>query len=136
MTDPILYLFNGHAFYTLNTPWDHLRAWLWCISNLVVCAAYLAIPREIYFWNLQIPLVSFQWFAFLFISFIALCGISHVMMILVMPTAPWWAILYISIPLAVVSSLTMRALQDSRGLIGEALNATYRSYRGRNDDPR
>jgi hypothetical protein len=57
----------------------------------------------------------------LFIGFIALCGLSHLSMLFIMQTAPWWATLLIYAPMAVVSVATVVVVWMERALIVSVL---------------
>lgn len=98
-----------------------MRAIAWCASNFLVFLAYFLIPNEIQHWRKAIP---FRWtslISYLFVSFIALCGLSHLVMIIIMPTGPWWAIWLIFVPLAFVSLATVLVIRMMRKLIIEVL---------------
>lgn len=92
MVDPISYLFNGHMFYALDTPLDHLRAWVWTASNTIVAICYFLIPFELWEWRRAMPFRSVMLTALRFVNFISACGMSHIIMLSIMPTAPWWAV--------------------------------------------
>lgn len=115
------FLINNHSWYTFETPADHLRAALWCLSNLMIGLSYLMLPAEIWRWRLALPFKSIALFSTLFIGFIAFCGISHLTMIIIMPTAPWWAVLLIYVPTALVSLATAVVVRRERRLIVAAL---------------
>lgn len=114
-------LMNDHNWYRLDTEADFVRAGLWCLSNLAIGASYLALPVEIWHWRLALPFRSTALIGVLFISFIALCGISHLSMIIIMPTAPWWATLIIYVPTAIASVATAVVVRRERLLITAAL---------------
>lgn len=126
MYDPLHYLMNAHDWYTLETTLDHVRAWLWCISNLVTFAAYFLIPAEIAWWRSCLPLRSTSIIGGLFIAFIVACGLSHLVMVAIMPTAPWWAVLGVYVPMAVVSLATVIVLRRHRSQILQVLQSMMR----------
>ena len=126
MHDPLQYLMNEHTWYTLETPWDQVRAWLWCLSNLITFASYFLIPAEIKRWQQCLPFQSTKVISGLFIAFIVACGLSHLVMIIVMPTAPWWAVLGVYLPMAIVSLSTVVVLQRHRRQILQVLQSMMR----------
>ncbi len=114
-------LINSHSWYRFDTPADIFRAGLWCLSNLTIGLSYLLLPVELWRWRLALPFKSIAVFSALFIAFIALCGLSHLSMIIIMPTAPWWATLLIYVPTALVSLATALVLRHERQVIVAAL---------------
>jgi hypothetical protein len=114
-------MMNDHSWYRLESVADFVRAGLWCACNLAIGAAYLTLPVEIWHWRLALPFRSTALLGILFVSFIALCGISHLTMIVIMPTAPWWATLIIYVPTAVASIATAYVVRRERPLIVAAL---------------
>ncbi|MDR3526437.1 MAG: hypothetical protein P4L57_04090 [Rhizomicrobium sp.] len=110
-------LMNDHSWYRLNTQADFARAGLWCLSNLAIAASYLTLPMEIWRWRLALPFRSTTLIGLLFIGFITLCGISHLTMIIIMPTAPWWATLFVYVPTAMASVATAVVARRERHLI-------------------
>lgn len=112
---------NDHGWYRLDTTADYIRAGLWCLSNLTIGLSYLALPVEIWHWRLALPFRSTAVIGSLFIAFIALCGISHLSMVVIMPTGPWWATLLIYLPTGAVSLATAIVLRHERRLIIAAL---------------
>ncbi len=115
------FLMNDHSWYRLVTTADYIRAGLWCFSNLAIGLSYLLLPAEIRQWRLALPFRSTALIGTLFIGFIGLCGISHLSMIIIMPTAPWWATLIIYLPTALVSLATAWVVRHERQLIVAAL---------------
>lgn len=115
------FLINDHSWYRFVTTADYIRAGLWCLSNLMIGFSYLVLPAEIWRWRQALPFKSIALFSTLFIGFIAFCGISHLTMIVIMPTAPWWATLVIYVPTALVSLATAVVLRRERRLIVAAL---------------
>ena len=120
-------LLNDHSWYTLTSAWDWARAGLWCASNLVTALAYYWIPIEIFRWRLAAPLASIRLFASLFIAFIAFCGTSHLAMLFIMQTAPWWAI-GVYVGMGAVSVATLAAMRFYRSEIIPALHAFFMVY--------
>lgn len=114
-------LMNDHSWYRLVTTADYIRAALWCLSNLAIGLSYLLLPIEIRRWRLALPFKSTALIGTLFIAFIGLCGISHLTMIVIMPTAPWWATLIIYLPTGLVSLSTVFVVRHERQLIVAAL---------------
>ncbi len=114
-------LMNDHSWYRLVTTADYIRAGLWCLSNLAIGLSYLFLPAEIRRWHLALPFKSTALIGTLFIGFIGLCGISHLAMIVIMPTGPWWATLLIYLPTGLVSMATVMVVRRERQLIIAAL---------------
>lgn len=114
---------NDHDWYRLDTAWDWVRLALWCAANVITGAAYFAIPVEIWHWRQVLPFRSASLIGFAFLCFILLCGMSHFAMLAVMATAPWWAILFVYAPMAVVSILTAWLIRRERVVILGALKA-------------
>lgn len=115
------FLINDHSWYRFVTTADYIRAGLWCLSNLVIGVSYLMLPVEIWRWRHALPFKSIALFSTLFIAFIAFCGVSHLTMVIIMPTAPWWATLLIYVPTGLVSLATAVVLRRERRLIVSAL---------------
>lgn len=124
---------NEHLWYTLDTPLDWLRAILWTGSNLITALAYFAIPWEIWKWREQLTFLSANVVGILFIAFIILCGESHLAMVLVMQTGPWWATTLVYLPMAIVSILTMLVLRRERTQIIQVLRSLTRILKGTSD---
>ena len=114
-------MMNDHSWYTLDSTADYVRAGLWCLCNLTIGASYLMLPVEIWRWRLALPFRSTALIGILFVCFIAFCGISHLTMIIIMPTAPWWAVLIIYVPTALASVATAYVVRRERVLIIAAL---------------
>jgi len=110
-------LLNTHDWYRIDTPLDYLRAGLWCVSNLATALAYFFIPNELRYWRRVLPFATSSLLGSLFIAFIAFCGLSHLSMLAIMQTAPWWAILLIYLPMAIVSVATVIVMRRERELI-------------------
>lgn len=108
---------NAHEWYSLASPLDHLRAWLWVLANFGTFIAYFMIPFELFYWRARLSALITNTISGLFIAFIAACGLSHIAMIFVMPTAPWWVILLVYLPLAVISLITAFVLRAFRPVI-------------------
>jgi hypothetical protein len=113
---------NDHSWYTLNSPLDWVRAALWCGTNFITFVSYFMIPFEIYQWGSVVRFTSTTVIGALFIWFIILCGLSHLAMLFIMQTGPWWATLLIYLPMAVVSAATMIVLRQQRQAIITALD--------------
>lgn len=123
-------LWSDHAWFTLESSSDWARLILWCLSNFAVLVSYFLIPLELCYWRKAIP---FQWTSFvglLFVAFITLCGISHLAMIVIMPTGPWWSIIFVFVPLALISVATVLVLRRLRGSIVLALSAVKKVIDG------
>lgn len=114
-------LLNDHSWYRFVTTADYIRAGLWCLSNLAIGLSYLLLPAEIRRWHLALPFKSTALIGTLFVGFIGLCGVSHLVMIIIMPTGPWWATLLIYVPTGVVSLATVMVVRRERQLIVAAL---------------
>ena len=115
-------LINQHSWYHFDTALDQFRAFLWCASNFATALAYFLIPREIRQWRKALSFSASSLIGNLFFWFIALCGFSHFAMLAIMQTGPWWAVLLIYLPMAVVSLATVWVIRAQRGLILLALN--------------
>lgn len=116
-------LINHHDWYRFETTSDYIRAGLWCFSNLTIGLSYLLLPIEIRHWRTALPFKSAALIGALFIAFIAFCGISHLAMIVIMPTGPWWATAIIYFPTATVSLATALVVRRERRLIVAALQS-------------
>lgn len=114
-------LTNNHGWYHIDTTLDYVRAALWCLTNLTTATAYFLIPGEIKQWRKALPFGATTLIINLFIAFIAFCGVSHLAMIVIMPTGPWWATLLIYLPMAVVSVATVAVIRLQRQVIVEVL---------------
>ncbi len=112
---------NDHSWYRFVTTEDYVRAGLWCLSNLGIGISYLMLPVEIRLWHTKLPFRSTALIGSLFVAFIALCGISHLAMVLIMPTGPWWAIVLIYLPTMLASVGTALVVRRERRLIVAAL---------------
>lgn len=121
--DLVQELLNTHSWYRIDTPLDYLRAGLWCVSNLATALAYFFIPNELRHWRKVLPFASSALLGALFIAFIFFCGLSHLSMLLIMQTAPWWAILLVYLPMAIVSVATVIVMRKERALILSVLES-------------
>jgi len=115
--ESVQFLLNGHSWYRIETPLDWVRATLWCVANFLTAVAYFAIPNELRSWRKALPFAASTTIGSLFIAFITLCGASHFAMLFIMQTGPWWVILLIYLPMAVVSLATVLVLRLNRTLI-------------------
>lgn len=122
-------IMNSHSWYRIETPEDYLRAGLWCLSNFITALSYFLIPVEIRQWRLVLPFNVTSLIGSLFIAFIALCGLSHLSMLLIMQTAPWWATLLIYAPMAAVSLATVIVIRVERKLIVTVLESVTRALK-------
>lgn len=123
-------LWSYHEWFVLDSGWDWARLWLWCLSNFAVFAAYFLIPVEICHWRKAIPFKWTSLIGLLFVVFITLCGVSHFAMIIIMPTGPWWAIIFVFVPLALISIATVFVMRRLRGPIVLALAAVKKVIDG------
>ncbi len=117
------FLWNNHSWYKIENLNDFVRAILWCSANFVTGVAYLAIPYEILLWRKVLPFFSTNIVSVGFVSFIVACGTHHLVDIVIMPTAPWWAILWVNIPMAIVSAATWVFIRANRKMILKILQA-------------
>ncbi len=115
------FLWNNHDWYKIDNLNDFVRALTWCGTNLLTSFCYIAIPYEIYKWRQTLKFVSSSMIGLGFIVFIFLCGIHHLVDVIIMPTAPWWAIISVNIPMAIASLLTYYNISRNRPLIIELL---------------
>jgi hypothetical protein len=120
-------ILNTHSWYRIDTPLDYLRAGIWCASNLATAIAYFFIPNELRYWRDVLPFASSTLLGTLFIAFIAFCGLSHLSMLFIMQTAPWWAILLIYLPMAIVSVATVVVMRKDRQLILSVLESVSKA---------
>ncbi|MBS0473249.1 MAG: hypothetical protein JSR60_19420 [Proteobacteria bacterium] len=122
-------LMNNHAWYHIDTPLDYFRAILWCLANFTTAIAYFLIPNELRHWSKVLPFAASSLIGNLFIGFIMFCGLSHLTMLLIMQTAPWWAVLVIYVPMAVVSVATVIVIRRDRALILGVLQSVGRALK-------
>ena len=115
------YWMNDHSWYRIVTAADYVRAALWCLSNLVIAVSYFLLPVEIRHWRLALPFRSTALIGSLFIAFITFCGLSHLVMVIIMQTAPWWATLLVYLPTGLLSLATAAVVRRERRLIVAAL---------------
>ena len=112
---------NDHSWYRFDSTADLVRAGLWCFSNLAIAVSYFLLPVEIRRWRLALPFRSTALIGTLFVGFIAFCGLSHLSMVFIMPTAPWWATIIIYLPTGLISLATVAVVRRQRRLIIAAL---------------
>ncbi len=129
--DLIHHLVNNHSWYHIETAQDYLRASLWCLANFVTAVSYFLIPNEIKHWRKALPFGATSLISNLFISFIAFCGLSHLVMLFIMQTGPWWATLLVYVPMATVSVATVVVVRLNRRLIIEVLEGVSRAIRAK-----
>ncbi|MEJ1968349.1 MAG: hypothetical protein WDN03_06890 [Rhizomicrobium sp.] len=122
-------LLNAHSWYRIDTPLDYIRATLWCGSNLATSVAYFLIPNEIARWRKALPFAASALIGRLFVAFIFTCGLSHLAMLAIMQTGPWWAILLIYLPMAGVSVATVIVIRRDRDLIVAVLDTVSRALK-------
>jgi hypothetical protein len=115
------FLINDHSWYRFVTIADWIRAGLWCFSNLAIAVAYFMLPIEIRRWRLALPFKSTALIGTFFVAFIAFCGLSHLSMIFIMQTAPWWATLLIYLPTGLISLAAAAIVRRERRVIIAAL---------------
>ena len=127
--DALHWLMNDHSWYRIDTPLDYLRASLWCLSNLATASAYFLIPVELRHWSRVLPFSTSWLLAALFIGFILFCGVSHLAMLAIMQTAPWWAVLVVYLPMAAVSVATAIVMRRERTLILGVLGGVVRALK-------
>ncbi|MBL6854425.1 MAG: hypothetical protein ISS15_16600 [Alphaproteobacteria bacterium] len=123
-------ILNAHSWYHIDSPLDYIRAAIWCGSNLVTAISYFLIPMELGHWRRVMPFESSARIGQLFIGFIFFCGLSHLAMLVIMQTGPWWATLFIYLPMAVVSAATVVLIRRDRKLILDVLEAVAQGLRG------
>jgi hypothetical protein len=123
------WLINNHSWYRIETPLDCVRAALWCLSNLATACAYFLIPVELRAWSAVLPFSTSWLLASLFIGFIVFCGLSHLAMLAIMQTGPWWATLAIYLPMAVVSLATAFVMRRERHLILAVLDGVSKALK-------
>lgn len=121
---------NAHSWYRIDTPLDYVRAALWCASNLTTAIAYFLIPLELGQWRKVMPFAASALIGQLFIGFIFFCGLSHLAMLAIMQTGPWWATLLIYLPMAAVSAATVVVIRRDRKLILAVLETVVQGLKG------
>ena len=112
---------EAYTAHCLDVAADPLRAGVWVASNLVVGLSYFGIPNEIRHWSHAFNLDTGAMVARLFRAFIVYCGVSHIAMVLIMPTTRWEMILFFFLPLAGVSLATYVILRMMRQRILAAI---------------
>ena len=123
-------LLNAHSWYHIDSPLDYVRAAIWCASNLTTAVAYFLIPMELGHWRRTMPFAASALIGQLFIGFIFFCGLSHLAMLVIMQTGPWWATLFIYLPMAIVSAATVVVIRRDRRLILGVLDAITQGLKG------
>jgi len=117
------WILNTHEWYKIEDWWDVTRSLLWITTNLITAFCYYAIPWEIYHWRKALPLKAVGIIGIGFILFILACGTHHIVDVIIMPTAPWWAIWSVNIPMAIVSFWTWFIIMNQRNNIITVLEA-------------
>ncbi len=117
MHQSVQLLMDTYSWYRIETPFDWVRATLWCDANFLTAVAFFAIPNELRGWRKALPFSASSRIVSLFIGFIALCGASHFALLFILRTGPWWAVLLIYLPMAAVSLATVLVLRLNRRLI-------------------
>jgi hypothetical protein len=115
------FLWNYHDWYHIENVNDFVRAVLWCVANIVTAFCYFVIPYEIWLWRRELASTAAIITGFGFIFFIALCGMHHVVDVIIMQTAPWWAVLMVNVPMALASLATAYFIVTNRQLIIDVL---------------
>ncbi len=123
-------ILNAHSWYRIDTPLDYLRAAIWCGSNLATAIAYFLIPQELTHWRKVMPFATTALIGQLFVGFIFFCGLSHLAMLAIMQTGPWWAALLIYLPMAIVSVATVVVIRRNRKLILGVLEGVVQGLKG------
>jgi hypothetical protein len=123
-------MLNAHSWYRIETPLDYVRAGIWCASNLVTAISYFLIPQELSHWRREMPFAASSLIGRLFMGFIFLCGLSHLATLAILQTGPWWATLFIYLPMAVVSAGTVIVIRRDRRLILAVLVSVAQGLKG------
>jgi hypothetical protein len=123
-------MWNAHSWYRIDTPLDVLRALIWCGANLATAIAYFLIPQELGHWRKVMPFAASARIGQLFIGFIFFCGLSHLAMLVIMQTGPWWATLLVYLPMAIVSVATVVVIRRDRKLILAVLESVAKGLKG------
>ena len=76
---------HGYCYF-----WDPGLIWLHAISDLLIGAAYLAIPLLLYRFLKQRADVPFNWMVWCFALFIFACGATHLMGVVNIWIPSWW----------------------------------------------
>ena len=108
-----LAIWDHTSWYTFTSHLDLLRSELWLLTNLVTFVSYFAIPLELWYWRRALRILPALGVAMMFIVFIAACGLSHLAMVIIMGTAPWWTMM-IFIPMAIASVGTAIVIRQNR----------------------
>lgn len=119
---------NDHSWYRIDSISDLVRSILWILINLATGISYFLIPIEIYHWSKAISFPVINLITTAFIGFIVFCGLHHFVDIAIMPTAPWWAILSVNIPMGIFSIATAIVLRRLRKSIVSVLSAMGKWY--------
>ena len=109
--------FSGHILDTTNWPprwqcgtWSDFHGWLYILSDGLIWASYFAIPIILIVMLRKRPDLPFSRLIWLFIGFIVLCGLTHLIDAVIF----WWPAYRLSALLrfttAIVSAVTVFAL--------------------------
>lgn len=128
--DLVTGLLNAHSWYRIDSPLDYVRAAIWCASNLVTAISYFLIPIELGHWRKVMAFPASAFIGRLFIGFIFFCGVSHLSMLVIMQTGPWWATLFVYLPMAIVSAATVIVIRRDRKLIIAVLETVAQGLKG------
>ena len=123
-------MLNAHPWYRIETPLDYVRAGIWCASNLVTAVSYFLIPQELARWRREMPFAAGSLIGQMFMGLIFFSGLSHLAMLAIVQTGPWWATLFVFLPMAVVSSGTLIVIRRDRRLILAVLVSVAQGIRG------
>lgn len=123
------HILNDHSWYKIDTVEDIARSVLWISENLTTAISYFLIPNEINHWSEHLDFPVTKAIAIAFIGFIVFCGLHHIVDVVVMPTAPWWAILSVNLPMALFSVATAVYLRKLRKPIMSVLDAISKDFR-------
>jgi len=121
---------NAHSWYRIDSPLDYVRAAIWCAANLTTAVSYFLIPMELGHWRRVMPFAASALIGQLFTGFIFFCGLSHLAMLVIMQTGPWWTTLFIYLPMAIVSAATVVVIRRDRKLIMDVLEGITRGLKG------
>lgn len=75
---------NGFMPHGMCFQWQPAILWMHVIADLVVAIAYFSIPAALVFVLARRRHIPFKWLIVLFASFILLCGMTHVISMLVL----------------------------------------------------
>lgn len=102
---------------------DPVRALVYIACNLIVTVCYVVISFEIIVWIRALNVRMSRWLGGLLAMLFLLCGVTHMSMLVKMPTTTWFFIGAAWIPLTVVSGLLAFSIRYNRHRLVATLTA-------------